>query len=492
MRYSKWIRCAVAAGLLAGWTAACDFVSPTDSNPNAVPDATIDQLFVSAQVNAWYLNEGELSWLVAVWTQQMAGTQRQFQDFDNYIGINETVAGPEWFRPYGNGENRQGGGLVDLRLAMEKADAEERTAYKGILQVHEAFLIGTAAAVWGDIPYSQAVNPDIPTPELDDQAAVYAAVQNLLDDAIDNLGSGTGEGPPGGTDMVFGGDLAAWEAVAYSLKARLYMDWAEGDAGNYTSALTAAANGIQSAAGDWNSVHTTTVVESNLWYQFMVVDRSGYISANAVMVNLLDINLNGAYNPGVDDPRLPLYFSTGSGTYDGVYIGSPTGTVPGDPNDEASQLGVVGQADYGLPLITCYETYFIIAEAEYEVGTEANAQTALGNARDCIEDFWAAKGYTIDLDPFFDTAATGPALLDEIMTQKYIAMFLNPATWGDQKRQCIPTITPAQGNSEIPARMYYPLDERETNPNIPDPGVQGPIPGSRNDNDTAGCNYPTT
>lgn len=483
MRYNKWIRCAVAAGLLSGWTAACDFIDPTSSNPNSVPEAALDQLFVASQVNAWFFNEGDLSRLVSVWMRHMAGTDRQFADVELYIGLDETTATDEFYRPYGSGNTRNGGGLVDLRRAQGLAEDDGRLVYKGILQVHEAFLIGMAASIWGDIPYSQAANPEFTEPILDEQADVYAAVQLLLDDAIDNLQSGTGAGP-GQNDFVFGGDAAAWTAVAYTLKARLYLHWVEVDGNTrYTDALNAAQLGIQTAAGNWTSVHSTSVPESNLWFQFQI-DRSGYISSNSYLVELLDVDLDRAFNSAVDDDRLPIYYTPGIGAVAGQYIGSPTGTPIGDPGKEASNINVPGTADYGLPILTCWENHLIVAEAETAVGTDANARAALQAALDCQEDYWGGLGYTIDLGTV-DPLLTGQALFDEIMTQKYIAMFLNIELWNDHKRTCTPAISPPPGETEVVARLFYPLKERETNSNVPNPGVDPN--DDRNDNDPAAC-----
>ncbi|NIV31636.1 MAG: hypothetical protein GWN58_19755, partial [Anaerolineae bacterium] len=261
-------------------------------------------------------------------------------------------------------------------------------------------------------------------------------------------------GEPGSSDIVFGGDEDAWEAVAWTLKARFYMHWAEVDGNNYDLALAAAGNGISDASGNWTTMHSTTLKESNLWYQFNL-DRSGYISSGNLIFDL-DTDSDGLYTLGVDDPRLPLYFDRvevcpvgltcpGDQDPDLLYVGSPPGTDAiitlggvdyADPGAAASQLLVVGQADYGHPIVSCAENQLIIAEAEYNVGTEANALTALQAALDCQEAYWASRGYTIDLGTV-NPALTGPALLAEIMNQKYRALFLNVEYWNDYKRACL-------------------------------------------------------
>jgi hypothetical protein len=174
---------------------ACEFISPTETNPNAVPTASLDQLFTGIQVNSFLLAETQWSRIPALWTQQMAGTDRQMAIIDSYI-IDEESADDEFNAIY------TGGGLVDLREGIALAEEAGRLAYAGILRIHEAYMFGMAASIYGDIPYSEAANPEFDEPSLDDQALVYSAVQSLLDQAISDLGAGQGVGP-GAVDMNF-------------------------------------------------------------------------------------------------------------------------------------------------------------------------------------------------------------------------------------------------------------------------------------------------
>jgi hypothetical protein len=140
-----------------------------------------------------------------------------------------------------------------------------------------------------------------------------------------------------------------------------------------------------------------------------------------------------------------------------------------------------GDADFDLPIVTCSENYFILAEAEYLVGTEAAARTAANNALDCEEALWG-----VDLSGVQTTinGLSGAALFDEIMEQKYIAMFLNPESFNDYKRTCRPAITERAGG--MPGRLFYASQERLTNPiNVPPTGTD---PNDKyNDNDPTPC-----
>jgi hypothetical protein len=465
----KWCGRAFGAVLITALM-GCDFIQPVEVDPNAVSSAGLGQLLVGVQINGYRLEEGQAARLSSVWMQQMAGTDRQFATFDTYVIVESDVS-DQYIDTYGPG------GLVDIRNGTAAAEEAGFRLFAGIFKLYEAYFVGLAASTFGDVAYSEAVNPDIAEPSLDPQAQVYAAVQSLLSEAIDDLSSGPGSPPERASlqaaDFGFGGDAASWIAVAHTLKARFHMHLAEMDAGRYAQALGEAQQGIASSSGDLLAAHSTTSTENNLWFQFMR-DREGYISAGAFGVDLLQ-NRN--------DPRLQRYYSTGSGAFAGQYIGSPVGEPAGDPGTNASRLNAVdgaGAPDYKQPLITCAETQFIAAEALYQTGaTDAQIRTALDAGIACDA---ARKGVDLTAIQAANDALTGAALFDEIMTQKYSAVFLNREVWNDYKRTCRPAITTYLGQP-IPGRLFYDNEERETNSNIPDATLQ-PV---RNANDPNPC-----
>jgi hypothetical protein len=228
--YSKRWRSAVAGALLGCSLAGCDFISPTENNPNVVPTATLNQLLVAAQVNSYFLNEADNSRFPSVWMQQMDGTDRQFSGYSTYIFTSQVF---DWADAY------TGGGLVDIRRAKVGAEAAGNRVLAGIFKVHEALVGGTMANQWGDIPWSQATDVEISEPEFDGQLEVFSAIQTLLDGAISDVTSGAGAVSQG-VDFNFDGDGAAWAAAAHSLKARYYMATAEADPASYGRALTEA------------------------------------------------------------------------------------------------------------------------------------------------------------------------------------------------------------------------------------------------------------
>ncbi len=455
----KSFKVALGAILTVIGVAGCggDFLSgpKLTTDPNAQTDVrTPDQYFVAIQANEFFEQESGLARTVAIWHQQMAGVDRQYSSVDVY-NVGEDDYSGFWDSFY------TGGGLLDIRKLQAKVNDLKDRKYLGIAKIVEAFSVGTTADIWGDIPYTEAVDATIPTPKLDKQLSVYAAIETLLDGAIADLAANVGSGP-GSADLVYAGTTAKWTELAHTLKARYYMHQAEVDPTNYAKALTEARLGISSTANDYRSYHSSVPTEWNLWYQFQR-DRDTYMRAGAFLVNTMKAR---------SDPRLASYFADGAGS---------VGSAPGQNLASASNLAparggptvgaATGNSGFRQPIFTYAETQLIIAEASYAGGDVVGALAALNAER-------TAAGYATPL-----SGLSGTALLTEIMTEKYIALFQNIEVWSDYRRRCLPVLTPAPGNTAIPARLLYPFSERNTNPNMPAPSAQ-PV---RNQNDPNAC-----
>jgi len=459
----KLIKIALGAALPVFLAAGCsDYLKGgmLTNNPNSPVQGSASnaQLFVSIQTNNFIFQEGDMGRATAQWMQQLIGVQRQQVTIYNYSGITNASYDGEFQRPYG------GGGLLDLRTLEASTLANNDLKYLGVAQIMEAWMIGTTADVWGDIPYSQAANyATYPTPQLDAQADVYTAVETLLDQALTNL-AGAGAGP-GTADLVYGGNIAKWTALAHTLKARFYLHQAEVSASNYALALAQANQGIAANTGDYLAYHVAGLqLSMNTWYQFMDANggtgRAGDLVAavGAVHSTLWDTLSTRA------DPRFAEYFdvaNTGGG--------------------EMSAYRLSG--GYRQPLVTYNENLLIIAEATLgSGGTAAAALTAL-NAE---QTAWntATTWHTARAVPLSATAT-----VHDIMTEKWITLFQNIESWNDWKRTCQPNLTPvstlAQFGNRIPSRMFYGASEENTNPNIPPVGTAPN--GAFNSNDPNAC-----
>ena len=465
----------LATSLAVLGTGACSNFLSSDNvrlDPNNPSQATADQLFVAVQAGQFAQQEGIIALVGCMWLQQCTGTSNFLSTLEKYNIASEDTPSAAFSSIY------EGGGLVDVRQVEAAVTARGDKQYLGIAQIWEVLDIAVAADIYGDVPYREAVS-NATTPRLDPQAQVYADLQGLLDQAITNLG-GTGPGP-GALDLVYHGNTSKWIDAANTIKARLFMHTVETptgfDAGALNNAITYALKGIKSPANDLNSVHTTNPGEDNLWFQFYA--RSGFGQYVVAGQNLADLMV--ARN---DTFRLRQYFgpaNPGPG-YGGQGL-PPANTT--SPAGVSSLTGARNRPDFGQPIVTYVENELILAEAYFRLGQTANAQTHFANARATVPGLGAK------------TIAT----VNDIMEEKYIALYQNIEVWNDYKRTCYPAITAyptTTFGNKVPGRLYYGTTEENVNSNIPNRNVQNQSggnvvtpppanPGFRNPNDPNPC-----
>ena len=449
----KWIFAAAGLGLagLAGCNSFLD-AKKAVQDPNNPTSASRNQLFAGVQANTFGNEEGPLPMIICQWMQQCGGVNGRFVDQQATYSIQNTTFDTPFSNIY------QGGGLIGIRAVEASASADGDKVYLGIAEVFEAMDMMYAADIWGNVPYREATGAN-PTPAFDGQMQIYSDLLTLLDKAITDI-AGAGNGP-GVFDLIYGGDKTKWTQAAHTLKARIYLHQVEklGNA-QYTSALAEAKLGISAPANDWKTRHSTASAQDNMWEQFQ--NTSGFgtdLVAGAALVNIML-----AQN---DTLRLPQYFGRNSlggfGGYDVV-----TGTTP--PAQISTFTGAGRNSKtFSQPIITFDETQLIIAEASLQTGATAAAATALNTVR-----------------AQYGKPAIAAPTLNDIMTEKYIALFQNREVWNDYKRTCLPVLHPARNKTVIPGRVYYGITEEQTNPNTPPSSAQS-LTTVRNPNDPNAC-----
>lgn len=457
--------------------------------------------------------EGQLARNALMYAQQVAGVSRQ------QIGYDRGNSSPADLDTYFNavyGSSRLltgGGGLLDIRKTQQLARDLNDSLYIGIAKVYEALVIGTAADIWGDVPYREAADSNIRTPAFDPQLQVYQDVLTQLDSAINVFlaaqPGGTNIGPPhDNAEIIYGGRDAAglkqvYTEVAHSLKARFYLHLAEVDPTNYARALAEVPLGISSPADDMLWFHDLSPTGQSVWWQFQ--SARGDIAPGAALIEILKRRITAGIE---DDERLNYYFASGSGgtaptdffgyrpagatglvVAPGVY----DGTAPGGNYANFTFIdGNASPGDFRHPIITWTETQLIGAEAAFQAGGQAAAQPYLDAVR-ATRVYGSTGGAPVTFAPLGPV----PATLQNIMEEKYISLFLNIEVWNDYKRTCLPALAPAPpagstqpGSSPVPGRMPYGLTETNANPNMPVVS-----PNGRNANDPNACpvlDYSTT
>ena len=379
-----------------------------------------------AQLGWMQLAESNSARYADIFMNQFTGSDRQYITLNGY-SVTSGEFNDMW-------DDASVDGISQAQVTKAAALANENNKLAGVALIAEAAIFGEMTALYGDIPFSEANKADeYYHPNYDSQASVYAGVQDLLDDAISKVG----EEP---VSLYSGNRLssrATRKQVAHSLKARYYLHTKD-----YANALLQSRLGIEEDQ-DLMVLHGTSLENRNLYYQFTVDEREGYLDANdSYLYQLLDPsdNVERLISTPGDVERRAYYF---------------TGTSLNVETD-----GVFGQTS-SFPLISWIEVKLIEAEALQRTGDDTAAQTAFNEVRSKL-----ARTFNAD---FPSTTSTDQDLLKEILEEKFISLIGQLQPYHDIRRTGnLLEITPKTG-SQIPQRFLYPQDEIDNNPNTPDP-----------------------
>lgn len=472
----------LASSVLAG----CEkFTKGYDISPNLPQGASTTLLLTTSEAALGLEEETNATRVSAIWTQQFTGASRQAAGLDVY----QTLASDydsDWNNYYQLT-------LTNSRLTEAAAETDKNPLTKGIAQTIEGLCIGHATSLWGDIPYSEAINDAIPKPKFDAQKDVYTQVQAVLADAITNLNKPGSS--PGAADIYFGGSATNWLAVANTLRARCYLQ-----AKDYANAAKYAALGIQSPAGNLVLQHPGTAdqVDYNLINSFLDQQRPGDITADGAFAPTL-LATGRANSKTNEDGRLKYFYAL---TFvNGVQYGYAN--VDYEPNiyyagtTISKGVKAAGNGAFtpssSYPLVTYEENQLILAEALLRVGiTNFSSSLAALNAVRAYHsganspystngtvqyDAYVASDFASGGIASYGTANANEGLLKEILTEKYLSLIAQIEPFNDQRRattlagtsntsKSVIGVVPKKGAS-LPQRFLYPQIEITTNPNTP-------------------------
>lgn len=444
-------------GLLMLALSACE-ISSTNENPNQATETGINNLLPHAQVNLAYGLGGDISQYNSVLMQQMAGTNREHTNIARY-NFSSARSATVW------NSNLYGGSMNDLYLIKNMAEEEEYWHHLGVARILMANALGNVVALWNDAPYSEAFqNVDNTSPRYDDAEELYEVVQDLLADGIADLQrTVTPQTELGDADLIYGGNTELWIMAARALSARFHNHRSkvdpEGSAGEVLNIL---GEGTFSGSQDnMNLRFGTENQQANPWYNHKLSAFEDNTRMGEYMVDLL---------VSIDDPRLPHYAAENS---EGNFVGQTAG-VSGDEGGIISDLGpYYNRPEAPFHFITYTEVKFLEAEAHFRLGEYSEAAEAMNEAiisslekvtDEADDDYVAARA-----------SETAISLQDgegfeRMMTQKYIALFLQPEIFSDWRRTGIPGLEVAESSviNEIPRRWPYSQGEINTNSaNVP-------------------------
>lgn len=406
--------------------------SSLNVDPNNLSTASLNVILPTAETGLAYQMGGDIGRYAGVFTQQYTGIARQHAGFYSYVFTESDVNNIWEFNMYA-------GCMKDMSDVITIARNASAPHYQGVGEILMAFSLGTMSDLWGDIPYSDCFkgNGNL-TPSYQSQQEIYTTIQGLLDSALIHCAAAQSNFKPGADDLIFGGAMGKWTMVATVLKARYTLHTAKQDAGAYAKVLAAlSANSMTSNDDDAQVPFGTVETEANPLYQFMT--QRGDIAMGPIIIGLMDTL----------DPRLSSFADPdGNSKYS-------TESAPGT---------FFASISSAVPLVTYAEAKFIEAEAAFQTGDKARAHAAFieGITASCAKT--GADSATIAAFLAMPKIDPGEATftLQNIMEQKYIAMFTQSESWTDWRRTGFPTLTPITG-SQVPRRFPYPQSERNRN-----------------------------
>ncbi|MGC6479048.1 MAG: SusD/RagB family nutrient-binding outer membrane lipoprotein [Flavobacteriaceae bacterium] len=443
-----------------------DIVEGINENPNdlTVSDVSEELFLTGGQLANIQLQCGHLNRVTGMYAGQLIGFQALYA---NIYGYNLTTgeSNDEWSALYV-------GVMTNMRHIIDNSDND---LLRGIAMIIEAHAFGTAASLWGDIPYSEAGDSTIEDPVFDPQVSVYNAAIARLDQGISTLNSASSQPIP--EEIYFGGDKNKWIEAAYTLKARFHLHLKE-----YPDALSAAQNGISSADGDMKFTPGSSVSgDTNLFWTILAGSRAGDLGNTS--------DGTESYLLQILDPSNPLYrghAKTDETARSAYYTIDESGS---------SNLGIIEERE-PQNMVTFFENKLIMAEAAGRAGGVAAGLSHLNDVRAWLnsggnlnENFTGlARNYAAFVAADFapggienpDNISADNAFLREVMQERYVSGFGMHMPFNDARRLrksdssiAVPYVMVGADNTRKPERMPYARNELISNENAPseDPGI---------------------
>jgi hypothetical protein len=392
-------------------------------------------------------------------------TETTYTDEANYDIVNRTVA-DNTFQEYYRDVLRDFDEAAKLIAEEVTNDQNTETDVKNKLMIIDLLTVYTyqnLVNIFGNIPYSEALDINNLLPKYDDASAIYADMINRTNEAVASLVV-TGNDGLGSADIIYGGSVESWIKFGNSLKIKLGIALADVNPTLAEATITSGVAGAFSSNADdaLFGYLGSTPNTNQIYAELILTGRHDFVGANTI----IDI-MNGQ-----NDPRRSAYFtqidtSTEVGVVKLAYIGGTYGES--SPFSQFSHVSDAIQApDFPGIVLTYDEILFYLAEAAqrgWAVG--GTAEELYDKAIKASFDLWGAS----DVDTYLAQPAVAydeATWKEKIGTQSWLALYTRGLEGYTQWRRLdypIFNIPPNVATyDEIPIRFTYPVGEQTLNP----------------------------
>lgn len=465
-------------------------------SPNSPSSVTLPVLLTSTVINTGFMATNDLGRATSLLTQQYAGIANQPATYDIYI-LRGSFDNQWNFELYG-------GTLINSKLLIDQATTQGSPAYSGIGKLLKAYNFAVVTDLYGDIPYSQALQGITNThPRYDKQEDIYKGnatlgIQGLIDlvkEGLADLDKASATKPGAADDPVYGktaNNIAQWKKMGNTLLLKFANTISKKEPALAAALINqVAASAFTVNSDDFDIPFGAAVGNYNPLYNYNFVTRP-----DDQMLSQTLLSVMGSQN----DPRLPIYFNmtqtvTGSvnttgtvtsvGTFTGYANGSnapvparvPVANNPALTNRSRYNTYVRGAAgEAPARLLSNAQRLFILAESVLTLPGITVSGTAQSLYQDAIRASMTKAGISdaavtayFAANPLVATLSTTRAqALEQIITQKWIASVGNGfEPYNDYRRTGYPRLAPvinASGDDNtLPQNFPYPLSELTAN-----------------------------
>jgi hypothetical protein len=431
-------------------------------DPSKVPGESLftgAQLYLANQMVTPNVNRNIFRLFAQYWTETT------YTDESNYDITTRPIPGNHWDQLYVNVLK----GLDEsskVLTADGNLPGDDPKVLQNKLAIAEVMSVYTYSVLvesFGNVPYSQALNPSILLPVYDDGLTVYKDLLVRLDAAISKMDKGYGSF--GGEDNMYGGNVDQWYKFANSLKLRMGMLMSDVDNAIAKKAVEeAAANVIMDNADNASISYMDAQPNNNPVNENLVASgRDDFVPANTLVDMMNTLN----------DPRRPLY-----------YTEIDTNTAPGGSPEMAYVGGIYGASNnfanyshvadpllvptFEMLMFDASEAAFLLAEGAargFNVG--GTAEEHYNRAIKASITYWGgseadADTYIAQSDVSYNSEKSWQQKIGE---QKWIALYNRGfEAWTAFRMLDYPQlVAPPDAESDLPVRLTYPTVEQTLN-----------------------------
>jgi hypothetical protein len=456
-----------AIALFIGFSSCSDqILDEIDTNPNQVNDAPLKTLLTKVETSYVCAISGGNHTSTA--TQLYYATEQNGYVFGGNILENpKGLGGQLWNQAYLD--------LNDLNIIIQKAEESSAPMYSGIARILKALNFAALTDLFGDIPFSEAMDASVSNPKFDSSVEIYAEIQKLLDEAIKELEKEPGLIAPKNDDMIFGGNKTLWIKTAHAIKARLYNRLSNIDpTGSANDALSAISKSFANESENMTFSKFANTPENSNPFAKGQIDQPLSSMGSGIYKTMISFSPTGSIN---DDPRANIWFTK----IKGQVVPAPNGTEKpdfGEPRLDGtlySKPEIFKVRTAPVSLISYIELKFIEAEAQLRLGKKTDAyasyQAAVNAALKNASAFNPAVALTQEQ---INTYTSIPKVfmgadaltIQDIIYQKYIFFYqFQPIeSYNDIRRTGLVPVTNPMGRVN---RIPYPDAELSRNSNTP-------------------------